>query len=165
MAMTTEQTQDVLMAYAQALLAHGDFGRYMGDDVSYMIMNSGREVRGRAAAVEAIIADHTPAREIRLRGVVAGAGRAMAEAEFVRQDGTALPYTIAYDFTEGRIAALRVYFAGEVPGKSPGASRSATVAGPGRIVPPRPGACDQARNHPPGAVVERCDYSATTLQL
>jgi hypothetical protein len=113
--MTTEQTQEVLMAYAQALLAHGDFGQYMSDDVSYTIMNSGREVRGREAAVRAIVEDHTPAREIRLRSAVAGAGQAMAEAEFVRQDGTALPYTVAYDFAEGRIAALRVYFAGDIP--------------------------------------------------
>ena len=116
MSMTTEQTQEVLMAYAQALLAQGDFGRYMSDDVNYTIMNSGREVRGRDAAVAAIISDHTPAREIRLRGVVCGAGQAMAEAEFVRQDGSALPYTIAYDLADGHVTALRVYFAGNVPG-------------------------------------------------
>jgi hypothetical protein len=47
MAMTSEQTQEVLMVYARALLAHGAFGRRMGDDVSCMVMNSGREVRGR----------------------------------------------------------------------------------------------------------------------
>ena len=116
MAMTTEQTQEVLMAYAQALLAQGDFGQYMSEDVGYTIMNSGREVRGRAAAVQAIIDDHTPAREIRLRGVVVAAGQAMAEAEFVRQDGSILPYTIAYDFADGHVAALRVYFAGDIPG-------------------------------------------------
>jgi hypothetical protein len=115
MAMTAEQTQEVLMAYAQALLAHGDFGRFMSDNVNYTIMNSGREVRGRAAAVQGIITDHTPAREIRLRGFVAGAGQAMAEAEFVRHDGTILPYTIAYDLAEGQVTALRVYFAGEIP--------------------------------------------------
>jgi hypothetical protein len=114
--MTVEQTREVLTAYAQALLAHGGFGRSMGEDVGYTIMNSGRAVRGREAAVRAIIADHTPAREIRLRGEVVAAGRAMAEAEFVRQDGAALHYTIAYDFAEGRIAALRVYFAGAIPG-------------------------------------------------
>ena len=115
MAMTSEQTQEVLMAYAQALLSHGDFGRYMADDVAYTIMNSGREVRGRDAAVRAIVADHIPAREIRLRGVVVGAGIASAEAEYVRQDGTTLPYTIAYDFADAKIAALRVYFAEDIP--------------------------------------------------
>ena len=116
MAMTTEQTQEVLMAYAQALLAHGDFGQYMGDDVAYTIMNNGREVRGRAAAVQAIITDHTPAREIRIRTVVAGAGQAMAEAEFVSKDDSVLPYTIAYDLADGHVTALRVYFAGGIPG-------------------------------------------------
>jgi hypothetical protein len=116
MSMTTEQTQEVLMAYAQALLAHGDFGRHMSDDVAYTIMNNGREVRGREAAVQAIITDHTPAREIRLHGFVAGAGQAMAEAEFVGHDGTILPYTIAYDFADNQVTALRVYFAGNIPG-------------------------------------------------
>jgi hypothetical protein len=115
MAMTVEQTQEALMAYAQALLAQGDFGQYMSDNVAYTLMNSGREVRGREAAVRAIITDHTPAREIRLRNVVVAAGQAMAEAEFVRQDGSALPYTIAYDLADGQVTALRVYFAGEIP--------------------------------------------------
>ena len=79
-------------------------------------MNSGREVRGRAAAVQAIIADHTPAREIRVRNVLAGAGQATAELDFVGHDGTPLPYTVAYDLADGQITALRVYFAGSIPG-------------------------------------------------
>ena len=55
MAMTTARTQEILMAYAQALLGRGDFGQYMGEDVAYTIMNSGRAVRGREATVRAII--------------------------------------------------------------------------------------------------------------
>lgn len=116
MAMTSEQTGEILTAYAQALLSHGDYGQYMSDDVSYLILNSGREIRGRAAAVRAIAEDHAPAREIRVKGVMVGAGQALLEAEYVRQDGTALPYAVAYDFADGQIAALRLYFAGSFPG-------------------------------------------------
>ena len=116
MAMTSEQTQEVLTAYAQALLGHGDYGQYMCEDVSYLILNSRREVRGREAAVRAIAEDHAPAREIRLKGVAVAAGQALVEAEYVRQDGTVLPYAVAYDFADGQIAALRLYFAGSFPG-------------------------------------------------
>lgn len=116
MTMTSGQTQEVLMAYAQALLGQGDYGQYMSEGVAYTLMNSGRVVRGRETVVRAIGTDHASAREIRIRNVLAGAGQATVEAEFVGSEGTVLPYTIAYDFADGRIAALRVYFAGDIPG-------------------------------------------------
>ena len=116
MAMTSEQTQGVLTAYAQALLSQGDFGQYMSEDVTYTILNSGRLTQGRATVVQAILDDHAPAQEIRVRGVVVGAGQALLEAEYVRQDGSALPYAVAYDFADRQVAALRLYFAGDFPG-------------------------------------------------
>lgn len=44
-----------------------------------------------------------------------GAGQALLEAEYVRQDGSVLPYAVAYDFADGQVAALRLYFAGNFP--------------------------------------------------
>jgi hypothetical protein len=43
-----------------------------------------------------------------------GETHAVAEAEFVRKDGTSVPYSVIDDVAAGKITALRLYFTGPV---------------------------------------------------
>ncbi len=116
MSMSLEQTRETLTAYAQAILARGAYADYFDDDVVYTVMNNGEETRGRAAVKRRIDADHDAARELKLRNLIVGEGQAMAEADFVGREGTVTPYRVAYDLTNSKITALRIYFAGQLPG-------------------------------------------------
>ena len=115
MSMSLERTRETLMAYAQAILARSAYADYFGDDVVYTVMNNGEETRGRAAVERRIDADHEAARELRLRNLIVGEGQATAEADFVSRDGAVTPYCVTYDLADGKITALRLYFAGQVP--------------------------------------------------
>jgi len=126
--MTTEQTRDTMKAYADALLAFGDYGRYLAGDVSMTFMGTGRAVTGRDAVRQTINFFHETAfsSAIELKSLVCGDGEAMIEAEFI---GTHIgefegikptlrpvrvPYSVAYTLADGEITALRLYFPFEV---------------------------------------------------
>ena len=52
--MTTEKTRETMKAYADALLAFGDYARCLSDDVTMTFMGTDRAVRGRDAVHQTI---------------------------------------------------------------------------------------------------------------
>lgn len=122
--MTTEKTRETMKAYADALLAFGDYGRYLADDVTMTFMGTDREIRGRDAVRQTIDFFHETAfsSAIEVTSVLCGDGEAMIEAEFIGThvgefEGVPatlrpvrVPYSVAYTLADGRITALRLYF-------------------------------------------------------
>jgi hypothetical protein len=122
--MTTEQTRETMKGYTEALLAFGDYGRYLSDDVTMKFMGTDREVTGYEAVRQAIDFFHETAftSAIEVKSLLCGDGEAILEAEFIgihigEFEGVAatlrpvrVPYSVAYTLAGGRIAALRLYF-------------------------------------------------------
>ena len=122
--MTTEKTRDTMKAYADALLAFGDYARYLSDDVTMTFMGTDRAVKGRDAVRQTINFFHETAfsSAIEVKGVLCGEGEAMLEAEFIGThtgefEGVpatlrpvSVPYSVAYTLADGKITALRLYF-------------------------------------------------------
>lgn len=113
--MSLEATQATMLAYGQAILAHGAYADYFSDDVLLTVMNDGQTARGREAVEREVDAQHGWASEVRLRNMIVGAEQAVAEADFVGKDGGVTPYSVVYDLADGKITALRLYFAGNAP--------------------------------------------------
>ncbi len=110
-AMSTEETRRTMQAYMDALLSRGDYAQYFSDDVVVSIEGTGQRYEGREAARQWIEAGHSIG-EIRYKALFPVEGHAAFEGDFVRNDGTAVPYSVIYDLADGRITALRLYFTG-----------------------------------------------------
>src|SRR5688500_4992235 len=108
--MTTEQTRETMKGYTEALLASGDYGRYLSDDVTVTFMRTDREVTGYEAVRQAINCFHETAftSAIEVKSLLCGDGEAILEAEFIGThigefEGVAatlrpvrVPYSVAY---------------------------------------------------------------------
>jgi predicted ester cyclase len=122
--MTTEKTRETMKAYVDALLAFGDYARYLAGDVTMTFMGTDREVKGHEAVCQAINFFHETAfsSAIEVKSLLCGEGEAIIEAEFIGThigefEGVPaslrpvrLPYSVAYTLADGRITALRLYF-------------------------------------------------------
>ena len=122
--MSAEITRETMKGYMQALLAFGDYSRYLAEDVKVSFMGTDRAVSGREAARQLITFIHTQAfkTDVQIKGLVCGDGHAMAEAEFIgthvgafegipaTHRNVRVPYGVAYDLTGGEITELRLYF-------------------------------------------------------
>lgn len=122
--MSSEQTRTIIDAYVGELVTFGDFGRYLADEVTMTFMGTDRVITGRDAVRAVITAVHEQAfrTAVELKTIVCGDRHAMLEAEFVGThigefEGIAatgrpvrVPYAVAYDLRDNRIAALRLYF-------------------------------------------------------
>ena len=122
--MSAEETERTLRDYFDALLSGGDFARYFAEDVVWMTMETGEEIRGRAAVADHIVMLHRKLFDARpeLLNSAAWDGGALAEALFVgthtgefagiAPTGTSVsvPYCVVYDIGGGAINALRAYF-------------------------------------------------------
>jgi predicted ester cyclase len=122
--MATETTERVMREYVDALLSRGDFERFFTDDVLWMTMETGEEIRGPEAVRDYIVTLHTVLFDARpvVRGMVVSGDVALLEADFVGRHigeigGVAatgkdvkVPYCVVYDIQGERIAALRAYF-------------------------------------------------------
>ncbi len=122
--MSLEETTTTVRQYLDALLDGGDFGSHFADDVSWTTMETGDEIRGREAVKDFIVglhqqwfdaspevvstafADDVAALEAVFVGTHIGEFAGMpATGARVR-----LPYSVFYDVSGGKIAALRAYF-------------------------------------------------------
>lgn len=122
--MSTATTHETLQAYVNALLSFGDFARYLAEDVTVTFMGTNRTVTGRDAARQLITFVHEQAFKtaVQVKTTVCDGRHAMLEAEFVgthigefegipaTNRHVRVPYGAAYDFQDGRITALRLYF-------------------------------------------------------
>lgn len=109
MALSLEQTQQIIQEYFEALLNHGDFAQYYSDEVTCSEEGTDQRCRGRDIVRGWI--GHGVGRFM-MRGLFAGAGHAVAEADFIRTDGSVVPFAVVYDLADGKITALRLYFTG-----------------------------------------------------
>jgi hypothetical protein len=98
-------------AYFRDLLNRGDYSRHYSDDVAVEVRGTDQRYRGREAAKNSIEGIHAFG-EIKVRNTFMGETHAVAEAEFVRNDGISVPYSVIYDVAAGKITALRLYFTG-----------------------------------------------------
>jgi len=120
--MSTQETEQVVSAYLTAL-SGGDFASYFAEDVLWITMENGDQVRGRQEVTDYIIALHTQlfAASPELVNVAYGNGLAILEAVFVGTHTGAfgdipatgvkvrLPYCVAYTIADSKITELRAY--------------------------------------------------------
>jgi ketosteroid isomerase-like protein len=122
--MSVQTTEHTLHGYLDALLARGDFARFFADDVVWMTMETGEQVRGREAVRDYITALHTHFFDARpeLRSTVVSDGTALIEADFVGTHTAEfagvgptgvtvrVPYCVVYEIPDTKITVLRAYF-------------------------------------------------------
>ena len=121
--MSTEQVRETMQAYAEALLARADFGRFFARDIELEVMGTGQQARGAEAAEQAIRFLHEVAFDAQpeIAGIMMDESGAALEAMFVgRHVGefagigatdnvVRVPYSVFYDVSDGAITALRIY--------------------------------------------------------
>lgn len=121
--MSVQDTESTISAYLSALMSGSDFGSYFAEDVLWITMENGDQVRGRQEVTDYIIALHTQvfAASPELVNVAYGNGLAILEAVFVGTHTGAfgdipatgvkvrLPYCVAYTIADGKITELRAY--------------------------------------------------------
>jgi predicted ester cyclase len=121
-----ERSWATVAAHLEALGSAGDCGAELTDDVTLTIMETGEVIHGRAAVAALLTYVHRLAFSAPpvVMTLVAGAERAMIEAEFAGQHlgefagilptgrVVRLPYVVAYDLDANTdiIRAMRLYF-------------------------------------------------------
>jgi steroid delta-isomerase-like uncharacterized protein len=121
--MSVESTRTALTAYLDSLVQRGPYGQYFSDDVTFAVMGTNQEVKGRDAVEQFIRFFHEQAfdAEPKVKNLIAGDGQAVLEADFVGTHigeflGVAasgkevkVPYSVVYDVQGDKITALRAY--------------------------------------------------------
>jgi hypothetical protein len=140
--MTSEQTRQTMKAYKNALLAFGDISPYLADDVRMVFMGTDKKIAGKDSVVQTIKFFHEIAfsSAITVTSLLCGDGEAILEAEFVGTHigefegvkpalkSVNVPYSVAYNLSNGKIDELRLYFPFELLMKQIGATQAAAVA-------------------------------------
>jgi hypothetical protein len=113
MAMSAEQTEQTMQAYANAIKGRGDFAKYFSEDVVLTVEGTDQRSHGREGVRQGIAGTESLG-EIKLRSLFCGEGHAVIEADFIRKDGHHVPYSVIYDLSDDKITALRLYFTGPI---------------------------------------------------
>jgi len=96
-------------AYFDALDT-GRFAQFLTDDVTWPTTADHHRTQGREAVQEAIGALHARPRDMQTVRVVFAPDAAYLEGSAAGPGGRGrIPYCVAYDVIEGRIAAMRAY--------------------------------------------------------
>jgi steroid delta-isomerase-like uncharacterized protein len=121
--MSVEATSKTMRSYLDALVARGDFADYFTDDVTWTTIGTEQNVQGREPVRDFLIWMHTHAFDAhpKVKTLVVGDGQAVLEADFVGTHtgeflgmpatgkSVQVPYCVAYDLRDDKIAALRAY--------------------------------------------------------
>ena len=110
--MTATATQSVLDRYFSAMGEDEDFSRFFAADVSWLMVDSGVEVRGRAPVRDYILELHSTMRSGDQRPLVVTDGHAFLEGHDVNAgdgDGPGLAFCLVYDVSGDLISAMRCY--------------------------------------------------------
>ena len=122
--MSAAEVRDVLNAYAEVLLARGDYARFFADDIHFEVMGTDQVADGPEATEQAIRFLHEVAFDANpelVNVLVDDGGGAAIEAIFagthisdfagVPATGATVrvPYSVFYAIADGRITALRIY--------------------------------------------------------
>ena len=110
--MSVDETQNVIDRYFEVMGAGGDFSELYVEDVTWIMVDAGVEVRGAAAVRDYIIALHAQLSDANTRRMVVTDGVAYLEGDAINAQEPELPrisYCVAYDLTGDRITAMRCY--------------------------------------------------------
>jgi predicted ester cyclase len=121
--MSVQATSGIMRSYLDALIARGDFADHFIDDVSWTMVGSSQELRGREPVRDFLIWMHTQAFDAhpKVTTLVVGDGHAALEANFVgihtgeflgipaSGRSVQVPYCVVYDLRGDKLAALRAY--------------------------------------------------------
>ena len=110
--MSVSATQSVMDRYFKAMDAEQDFSGFFDDDVSWLMVDSGQELRGPGPVRDYILELHSRMLTGRQRTLVVTDGLAFLEGHSVNAgdgSGAGLAYCLVYDLSDDRILAMRCY--------------------------------------------------------
>jgi predicted ester cyclase len=121
--MSAERVRETVEKYVEVLRARGEYGRFFGDDIEFVLMGTEQQARGARAAEETIRFLHETAFDAdpEISKLVVGDHSAAAEAWFVGTHtgdflgvsatgkSVRVPYSVFYDVEADKITAVRVY--------------------------------------------------------
>jgi len=110
--MSVEQTQQVIRRYFEVMGAEGDFSESYVDAVTWVMVDTGIEVRGRSTVRDYVIALHSQMSDGHTRSIVVSDGAAYVEGDCLDSQQRSAPrisYCVAFDLTDDRITAMRCY--------------------------------------------------------
>jgi len=110
--MSVTGTRDVLDRYFAAMGAEQDFSEFFDRDVTWVMVDSGDEVRGAAAVRDYILELHRRMQDGDQRELVVADGHAFLEGSSVNAGsgtGPGLAFCLVYDISDDHISAMRCY--------------------------------------------------------
>ena len=117
--MSTESSRSLMDQYFTTMNNDGDFGRQMSDDVVWTTVESGEQVRGRAAVTEFVRALHGRMSDVHSHTFAVDDATALVEGDCVAAHTVAsgdrsaptgrIPYAVVYDIALDHIVAMRLY--------------------------------------------------------
>jgi hypothetical protein len=134
--MSLDQTQRTMDRYFGAMGRGDDFSEFYTADVTWIMMESGQEVRGSAAVRDYILALHSKMFPGQQRELAVSDSHACLEGDCVdAPDGTVprYDYCLVYDLEADRIMAMRCY--GSIARLMP-AAEAAEAVQLGRVAAP-----------------------------
>lgn len=111
-AVSVASTQDVMDRYFAAMGAGEDFSRFFDADVTWLMLDSGQEVRGPTAVRDYILELHNAMHGGDQRELVVADGHALLEGTSWADaacTGPELTYCLVYDIANGQIQEMRCY--------------------------------------------------------
>jgi hypothetical protein len=105
-------TQSVMDRYFEAMGAEQDFSRFFESDVSWLMVDSGQQVRGAGPVRDYILDLHSRMLTGQQRSLVITDGHAFLEGHSVNVgdgNGAGLAYCLVYEVSDDRISAMRCY--------------------------------------------------------
>jgi hypothetical protein len=105
--MSVEQTQQVIHRYFEVMGAQGDFSEFYVEGASWVMVDTGVEVRGRSAVRHYVTALHSQMSDVNPRPIVVSDGAAYLEGDCINSQRHAprISYCVGYDLTDDRITA------------------------------------------------------------
>ena len=109
---SASSTQSLMDRYFASMGAEGDFSQFFEEDITWLMVDSGHQVRGAAPVRDYILDLHSRMHGGNQRPLVVADGHALLEGDAVNAgDGieSGLNYCLVYDVSEHHIAAMRCY--------------------------------------------------------
>lgn len=110
--MSVQTTRELFERYFAAMSASEDFSTFYEEQVTWLMVDSGQEVRGAAAVRDYVLDLHSRMLSGDQRPLVVADGHGILEGDGVNaQDGESAgwSYCLVYDVRGDRIAAMRCY--------------------------------------------------------
>lgn len=110
--MTVSGTQSVMDRYFSTMGANEDFSRFFAEDVTWLMVDSGEEVRGRGPVRDYILRLHDTMESGDQRPLVVTDAHAFLEGDRLNArsaDDAGLAYCLVYDVSGELISAMRCY--------------------------------------------------------